>query len=177
MTPEKAFEVYGKGYFSKDDFIQDCYLALLEHPDLEESILFKEVAKKHKKEHSEQYRIAPHLYNEDGECYDDDIYFVDKRTIEERGVREFNTELKEKGLKLAKVMRCYDSLFKQVFIHKTHLSTSIIKWIFGYSLGLTISRNYGGNIAKNRNNKVIKCELNKLRKKGVYYGRQLTKDV
>lgn len=127
MTPNEAFDIYGRGYMDEEDFIQDCYLAVLEYPAIKEEVLYKEVAKRHRQEFNRHFQEAPHLYNDEGECIDDDIYLVDYRTVEERGVREFNKELKEKGLMLAKIIRSYHKLFKQVFTGSYHKSDTFLK--------------------------------------------------
>lgn len=86
MTPKEYYEKHCSSVIEKDDFIQECYLAMLENPKEEPAKLFKEVEKRLKKQaNNDFYNTAPHLYNDDGECIDDEIYFVDKSTEEQYG--------------------------------------------------------------------------------------------
>lgn len=104
MTPEEAYGRYCSFLVDKDDFIQECWLAVLENPNEKQEILFKNVGNKMRKQVNAEVAVkAKHLYNEEGECVDDNIYFVDKSTVEQYGEgRRVDEELIEKGKKLSK---------------------------------------------------------------------------
>lgn len=104
MTPEEAYQIYCSSLVEKDDFIQECWLAALENPNEKSEILFKNVGNKMRKQVNAEVGVkANHIYNEDGECVDDNIYFVDKSTVEQYGEgRRVDEELIEKGKKLSK---------------------------------------------------------------------------
>lgn len=62
---------------------------------------------------------APSLYNEDGECLDDDLYFVDPNTVEQFGERKgISDDLREKGLKVAHIMNNLNKLINRLQKHK-----------------------------------------------------------
>ena len=62
---------------------------------------------------------AVSLYNEDGECLDDDLYFVDQNTVEQFGERKgISDDLREKGLKVAHTMNLLNQLVNRLVKNK-----------------------------------------------------------
>lgn len=129
MTPEEAYQIYGSSLIEKDDFIQECWLATLENPNEKHEVLFKDIAKKMKKD---VYIKAPHIYNDKGECVDDNVYFIDKSTVEQFGEgRRVNiTEEQEECVKkLQQTIELIDSINNRVYVNRKSIMKGVIKWI------------------------------------------------
>jgi len=72
-------------YLNKQEYAQECWLAKLSDDSLSDDEISDIAIKKLKKEKSFDFKKAPHLYNEEGECLDDNYYFVDPSTVEQFG--------------------------------------------------------------------------------------------
>lgn len=107
MTPEEAYKMYCSSMVDKDDFIQECWLAVLEHQNEKPEELFKVVGTRMRKQVTADVLVkAPHIYNDDGECVDDDVYFVDQSTVEKYGEgKRLDDNIIEQGKLLAKTIQ------------------------------------------------------------------------
>lgn len=92
---------------------------------------------------------APSLYNEDGDCLDDDLYFVDPNTVEQFGERKgISDDLREKGLKVAHTMNLLNQLTNRLMKNKK--ADSAYKCYQRYSWrGFAQYNNYHINYDKN----------------------------
>ena len=121
ITPEQFYSKNCSSLIEKDDFIQDCYLVMLENPDKDKESLFKFVLSKHNKEKNEKiFKQAPHIYNDDGECIDDDIYYIDKSTTEKYGEgRRIDDKSLEYGRKIVKCTIALTQMIKGIYRTET----------------------------------------------------------
>lgn len=72
---------------------------------------------------------AKSLYNDNGECVDDDIYFVDPKTVEKFGETNFFTDdIRDKVAGLEKILQFVDS-----FMGRTCKGRNIVKSIYSAS--------------------------------------------
>ncbi len=71
------------------------------------------VARKLNAEELKHNRLrAKSLYNDDGDCIDDDIYFVDPKTVEKFGETNFFTDdIRDKVAGLEKILQFVDAFF------------------------------------------------------------------
>ena len=104
-----------------DDLRQEIAIEMWVNPDADVQNIVKCVCKKVLGDEAKHQRArSPHLYNDDGECIDDDIYFVDQSTVEQGGVCEspVTDEMKEKVAAIVTtrnlIYRIFDSQNKSV---------------------------------------------------------------
>lgn len=92
----------------REDVEQEAIVIALEHPEIESVEIICKLAKKKilGTEAKHQINRAQSLYNDDGECVDDNIYFVDQSTVEQYGERksEVTDEQREKVSKFSQCM-------------------------------------------------------------------------
>lgn len=92
-------------FIEQDEIINEAVICCLEKGVSEEQaveICYKKLRKDSAKH---DLKKAKSIYNEDGECLDDNYYFVDPKTVEQYGERKgISDDLREKGLKVAHTM-------------------------------------------------------------------------
>lgn len=82
-----------------DDLKQEIAVSLWQNPNDDlHNIILTARKKVFGDEAKHQRARAPHIYNDDGECVDDDLYYIDQTTVEQGEVREspVTDEMKEK---------------------------------------------------------------------------------
>jgi hypothetical protein len=105
-----------------DDLRQEIAVEMLVNPDADVQTIVKCVCKKVLGDEAKHQRArAPHLYNDDGECVDDDVYYVDQSTVEQGEVREspVTDEMREKVAEIVKTKRYISALYCTRKHHKT----------------------------------------------------------
>lgn len=140
MTPEEAYQIYCSSLVEKDDFIQECWLATLENPNEKPEVLFKNIGNRMRKQVNADIAVkAPHIYNDNGECVDDDIYFVDQSTVEKYGEgRRVDENLIEQGKKLSKTLNILMRLMGMCY--KVNKKASDVASFNQFMLGNNINR-------------------------------------
>lgn len=104
-------------YLDKQEYAQECWLAKLSDDSLSDDEISDIAIKKLKKEKSFDFKKAPHLYNEEGECIDDNYYFVDPSTVEQFGEGRRITDAQfTEGKKLARAWHLTNALYCQSFL-------------------------------------------------------------
>ena len=99
---------YRSLFIEQDELINETVMFCLENnigdDKLEQAVEL--CCKKLRKEAAKHdLKKAKSIYNEDGECLDDNYYFVDPKTVEQYGERKgISDDLREKGLKVAHTM-------------------------------------------------------------------------
>lgn len=125
-----------------EDIKQDVALYLWEHQD--ENII--DVCIKIKKErlgdeYKHQRMRAKSIYNDDGECVDDDIYYVDERTIEYNEEKSPVTEeQRETVSKMEKTLQAIDIIYTRNWIKG---SEARIQKALGRTISKKISQRKG----------------------------------
>lgn len=117
MNYTRLKSLISKYKFDTDDLLSEASLYIWENgipeENYQEAITFcyKKLAKEELKH---QTNRAKSLYNDDGECIDDDIYFVDERTIEQfgEGKRGVTDEHIDKTSKLSECMGLISAIYK-----------------------------------------------------------------
>lgn len=114
MTFDESYEEFKKASFGNEDFEQDCVVLFLENKDADVSEIIRKVKRKWTREHFDKKKIAPNLYNEKGECITDDFYFVEPDpTAEINETNNITDEIREQGLKIARLMRTTAELWQK----------------------------------------------------------------
>lgn len=114
MRFEEVYAKFKKASFGDEDFEQDCVVLFLENPEADVSEIIKTVQKKRTMEYFDKKKFAPNLYDEKGECFTDDIYFVEPDpTAEVNETNNITDEIREQGLKIARLMRTTAVLWRQ----------------------------------------------------------------
>lgn len=117
MNYAKLKQLISKYKFDTDDLLSETALYIWENKIPEEkyseaiTVCYKKLAKDELKH---QTNRAKSLYNDDGECIDDDIYFVDERTVEQfgEGRRGVTDDHIEKTAKLSECMGLISAIYK-----------------------------------------------------------------
>lgn len=102
-----------KNYSEFEDIKQTVAIKLLENEDSDVVSVCNSVVKDFTKDYNKRaMQHAKSLYNEDGECLDDDIYFVDQSTVEQFGeTNNITDEIKEYVGKLEKTLQAIDFIY------------------------------------------------------------------
>lgn len=97
-----------------DDLRQEIAVGMWLYPDADVKDVIKSARIKVFGDEAKHQRArAPHLYNDDGECVDDDVYYVDQSTVEQGAVREspVTDEMREKVAEIVKTKRYISALY------------------------------------------------------------------
>ena len=98
-------------FIEQDEIINEAVICCLENGISEEQaveICYKKLRKDSAKH---DLKKTKSIYNDDGECLDDNYYFVDPKTVEQYGERKgIPDDLREKGLKVAHTMNLLNHL-------------------------------------------------------------------
>lgn len=98
-----------KNYSDFEDIKQTVAIKILENEDSDVVSVCNSVVKDFTKDYNKR---AKSLYNEDGECLDDNIYFVDQSTVEQFGeTNNITDEIKEYVDKLEKTLQAIDFIY------------------------------------------------------------------
>lgn len=113
----KYIDLLCKENQEKEDIKQDVALYLWEHQDEDIKTVCREIKNKRLgDEYKHQRMRAKSIYNDDGECVDDDIYFVDERTVEYNEEKSPVTdEQREKVYKLEECLQTIDKIASSYF--------------------------------------------------------------
>lgn len=114
LTPDEILQIIQKANrLRSDDFTQDCYLAVLEQGAATEEQI-KAVCAKVDRQHRdarirEKHSTAPHVYDENGVCRDEEVYFG---STEEESVGTFVGEAEKSAVaKMGKAVLLCNALF------------------------------------------------------------------
>lgn len=121
-TIEEYYLLSCSSIIDKEEFIQECCVAILENPNISKMDIMKKIKKQMKMNVSnDMFRKAPHLYNSSGQCIDDNVYFISPSDIENSG-RRIDDELLAQGKKLFEtftltmdlINKCYKKRYKNI---------------------------------------------------------------
>lgn len=105
---------YRSIFIEQDELINETVIFCLENNIGDDKIeqAVELCCKRLKKEASKHdLKKAKSIYNDDGECMDDNYYFVDPNTVEQFGERKgISDDLREKGLKVTQTMNLLNHL-------------------------------------------------------------------
>ncbi len=91
-----------------DELVSETYIFLAEHDCTPEQAVKAVIHKACAERVADKRMTAPHLYNDDGECIDDDIYFVDDRTVEHNERKSVVTDdQREDAKKMVRILNIY----------------------------------------------------------------------
>lgn len=163
-TTEKidAIRAYVRDNFrwinNKDDVEQEAIVIALEHPDVDNIAKICQLAKKRflKEEEKHTRKRAESVYNADGECLDDNYYFVDQSTVEQYGERksEVTDEQREKVYKMEQCLQFIDAIYGRSFSYcynkwgergrATVIKRNTIGYLPKWNLARTLLKAQGG---------------------------------
>lgn len=115
-----------------DDLRQEIAVEMWLNPDADVKAIVKYARIKVFGDEAKHQRArAPHLYNDDGECVDDDVYYVDQSTVEQGEVREspVTDEMREKVAEIVKTKRYISALYCTNTYNKMKDINRIPKWM------------------------------------------------
>lgn len=153
-----------------DDLRQEIAIEMWVNPDADVQNIVKCVCKKVLSDEAKHQRArAPHLYNDDGECVDDDVYYVDQSTVEQGEVREspVTDEMKEKVAAIVTTRNLICRIFNCTYNTSSFLtSLGRVYFYLGHNSSNNINKFYkdyhtrGINYYENQRNKRVALQAN-----------------
>lgn len=113
---KKAYDMIKNLHYNEffDDLKQEIAVELWLHPDEKIDDLVLRCRKKvFGEEKKHQIGRAESIYNDEGECLDDDFYFVDDRTVEHNDFSYISDEIKEKVSAMVKTRDLISRIYAQ----------------------------------------------------------------
>ena len=140
-----AYEYLDKHCYSlqeKDDIKQDVALYLWEHPSDNIAQVCEQVKKARLSDECKNQRgRAASIYNADGECRDDDLFYVDERTIEYNEEKSPVTdEQRETVAQMEKCLQAIDFIYTRT---SAQTYGARVKNDLGRSITKKLSKNEG----------------------------------